>query len=96
MDGISEIKKLYSQDSRNLEYLQWLATYETNANNYKSAINFRELITQYDPWNAENFLQLGLLYKSEGKLEKSQEMLAIIMSFAGKNEIARIAQEKLT
>lgn len=94
-NGLTEIKKLYSKDNRNLDYLQWLASYETNANNFENAITFRESITKYDPWNAENYLQLGLLYKSEGKIDKSQEMLAIIMSFASENEIARVAQERL-
>lgn len=94
-NGLTEIKKLYSKDNRNLDYLRWLVAYETNANNFGNAITLRESITKYDPWNAENYLQLGLLYKSEGKIEKSQEMLAIIMSFASENEIAKVAQERL-
>jgi tetratricopeptide (TPR) repeat protein len=95
LEGYYEIKKLHELDKRNLDYLHWLAIYEAEKENYGNAIEFREQIIKYDPWNAENYLQLGLLFKSNGYPEKAQDMLFKINSFAGENEISKIAQESL-
>jgi tetratricopeptide (TPR) repeat protein len=95
LEGYYEIKKLYKTDKRNLDYLNWLAIYETEKENYGNAIELRKEIIKYDPWNAENYLQLGLLFKSNGNPEKAQEMLSKINSFASENEISKIAEKSL-
>jgi tetratricopeptide (TPR) repeat protein len=95
LEGYYEVKKLHELDKRNLDYLLWLAIYEAEKENYGNAIEFREQIIKYDPWNAENYLQLGLLFKSNGYPEKARDMLFKINSFAGENEISKIAQESL-
>jgi len=48
-----------------------------------------------DPWNAENYLALGKIYKNQGDLTKSNAMLAKILSFASINPIGSQAKEEL-
>jgi tetratricopeptide (TPR) repeat protein len=64
-------------------------------NNTAKAIEFREKIVLLDPWNAENYLALGKIYKKQGDLTKSNAMLAKILSFASINPIGSQAKEEL-
>lgn len=91
-NGIDATKKVFSNDSRNLDALQSLAlTYESSANISEAIVN-RELISNLDPWNAANYLALGKDYKSQGNSVKSKEMLDKILSFASENQIANQAK----
>jgi O-antigen ligase len=94
-ESYSQVMKLYKLDSKNLEVLNWLSEYESFNKNFSNAIKFRTQIAKYDPWNAENLLKLGELYKTTGDLEKSKEMLEKILSFAASNDIATSARESL-
>lgn len=97
-DGYSALLNLHSQDPRNLDVLNSLAGYHEFKNELDQAIMYREKIAKLNPWNAVNYLLLGQDYKKSGNLEKSQEMLEKILSFAtGANggPIAEQAQKEL-
>jgi tetratricopeptide (TPR) repeat protein len=81
-DGYSALLNLHSQDPRNLDVLNSLAGYHEFKNELGQAIMYREKIAKINPWNAVNYLFLGQDYKKIGNLEKSQEMLEKILSFA--------------
>jgi hypothetical protein len=81
-DGYSALLSLHSQDPRNLDVLNSLAAYHEFKNELDQAIMYREKIAKLNPWNAVNYLFLGQDYKKIGNLEKSQEMLERILSFA--------------
>ena len=81
-DGYSALRNLHSQDPRNLDVLNSLAGYHEFKNELDQAIMYREKIAKLNPWNAVNYLLLGQDYKKIGNLEKSQEMLEKILSFA--------------
>jgi len=53
---------------------------------------YREKISELDPWNAANYLDLGKNYKSQGDSIKSKAMLDKILSFASENQIATQAK----
>ena len=75
-----------------------LTTMNTKNNshaNYENAIKYRLKMSIIDEWNAANYINLGLDYKQIGQIEKSQEMLEKIMSFASDNSIAKKAQIEL-
>jgi hypothetical protein len=90
-----EVKKLLQEDPRNLDYLAVIAFLEVSDNNISEAIIARTKIAKYDPWNAQNYLELGKLYKLSGELSKVAEMKDKILSFADNTDIAKIAIETL-
>jgi hypothetical protein len=90
-----ELNKLVSEDPRNLNYLQALTIFETQENNLQRVIQIRTQISEYDPWGAQNYLELIKLYKLSGDLSKASEMKDKIMSFAANTEIAKNAIELL-
>jgi tetratricopeptide (TPR) repeat protein len=94
-EGLQEVYKLYSGNPRNLDTLNLLALTFEQLNNTTKAIEFREKIVPLDPWNAENYLALGRLYKAQGDLAKRNDMLAKILSFASTNPIGSQAKKEL-
>lgn len=92
---IKEVKALNSQDYRNLDFLKGLAyLYEYNKD-YKSAIESRIQISVFDPWNANNYLELIKLHKVDGDLGGAKTYLNILLEFAGGTNIAKSASELL-
>ena len=59
------------------------------------AIEYRIAITELDPWNAANYLELGRYYKSQGAKEQSELMLNKILSFAAMHPIAEEAKKEI-
>jgi hypothetical protein len=59
------------------------------------SINYRLKISQLDPWNASNYLELGKNYNSQGDEFNTALMLEKIISFAPKHPIAESAKELL-
>jgi tetratricopeptide (TPR) repeat protein len=94
-EGLAEVKKIYLKDPRNLDTLMLFALTFEQLNNLPKAIEYREKIVQFDPWNASNYLALGRDYKLQGNLVKSNAMLDKILSFASTNPIAKQANEEL-
>jgi tetratricopeptide (TPR) repeat protein len=59
------------------------------------AIKLRQELSTLDPWNARNFLSLGLLFESAGQTNDAQKSYLRIIRFAPNSELAKTAQEKL-
>ena len=89
------VLNLHAQDSRNLEVLRWLAIYSEETKNYSQALAYRNKITKLDPWNADNYLKIGIIHKNLGNTQASQRMLDLINSFASNDPISNIASEVL-
>jgi tetratricopeptide (TPR) repeat protein len=82
-------------DPRNPDYLQGLANFEESKQNIQNAISVRNKISNIDPWNADNYLKLLVLYKSSGDLVSANEMKNRILNFAPNTDIAKTALETL-
>ena len=95
-NSISKIQNLLITDSRNLNYLEWLALYQQNQGDFNSAILLRREIVKYDPWNAKNFFELGILYKQSGDSMNKSKMLEKIISIADGTEISSLAKIELS
>jgi O-antigen ligase len=93
--SIPKIRILLESEPRNLFYLQWLAWFEQEQNDYNSAILTRERIVELDPWNAQNFLDLGILYKQIGDIESMNQMLQRIVSIPSGVVLADKARTEL-
>lgn len=94
-EASSQINKLSESDPRNLEYLRWRAVYSVEMNNMVDAIQIRNQIALLDPWNAQNYFELGVLYKKTGNIQKMQEMKYKILSFASLNDLAEQVRREL-
>lgn len=93
--AVEQVQSLLKRDPRNLDFLGWLAWQSESDLKYTDSIQFRLDIAQYDPWNATNYLNLGLLYKEIGDIQNSIKMKEKIMSFAQFTSIGSMAREKL-
>jgi tetratricopeptide (TPR) repeat protein len=94
-DGLQEIYIILADNPRNQDALNLLALTFEQLGNIPKAIEFREKIVLLDPWNAENYLALGIDYKKQGNLVKSDALLSKILSFASTNQIADQAKKEL-
>jgi hypothetical protein len=94
-NSYQEVYKLHRSDLRNLEYMAWLAEYAKSQNDVSGAILYRKEIAKLDPWNVENLLYLGNLYKENGDFYQVNAIVATISSFASNNELGKIAIESL-
>lgn len=94
-DSVAKIRNLLADDPRNLFYIQWLAWFEQEQKDYNSAILSRKRIAELDPWNAQNFLNLGILYKQVGDRESMNQMLQKILSMPSGKSLADTARKEL-
>jgi O-antigen ligase len=90
-ESYRQITGLHEKDPRNLDVLRWLAEYNKSIANYENEILFRTDISLFDPWNANNYLMLGMAYKQTGDSVNSKKMLDKINSFAPNSDIAKKA-----
>jgi O-antigen ligase len=93
--GLEILRKSLESDPRNLDNLQILAAFSEQLNESNETIMYREAISNLDPWNADNYLKLGIAYKNLGNLNKMQEMLKKIESFASATNEAKLARINL-
>ena len=93
--GLQVVKKIYTDNPRNMDALNALILISEQLNQLPEAINYRDQMAKLDPWNAVNYLGLGKDYKAQGNLVKSKEMLDKILSFASANPIAEQAKTEL-
>jgi tetratricopeptide (TPR) repeat protein len=89
------IANLYSYDPKNPDYLLGLTYFEELKQNIPNAISLRNEISDIDPWNADNYLRLLVLYKNSGDLVNANAMKNKILSFAPNTDIAKTASETL-
>lgn len=93
--AVDELKQITNEDFRNLDTLGLLAAANEMSGNLAESIKYRNEIAKYDPWNAPNYLSLGLMYKKQGDQQKMNIMLSKILSFASNDPIAKEAKEQL-
>lgn len=94
-ESLSGAKKILEVDSRNLDVLNSLAQIYEQSGRIPEAIDIRTKISQLDPWNAKNYLQLGKNYKTQGDQVRVEEMLAKVLSFAATHSVGIQAKSEL-
>ena len=77
--GMDIIKSLSQEDPRQIDYLTALLRAEMTRNNLTEAVKLRESIAKLDPWNAQNYFELALLYKSLDKNQQVKKIKEIIL-----------------
>jgi tetratricopeptide (TPR) repeat protein len=81
-EGMKTLLEVYKADPRNLDNLGILSDFSVQMSKVNDAIKYREEIRILDPWDAKNLLKLGQLYKGAGNIQKMDEILQAILSFA--------------
>ena len=95
-EAIEIIESVYSADPRSLDALALLASTREQVKDVTKAIEYRNNIAGLDPWNAENYLQLGRLYKSIGDTGNMEVILSKILSFAPNSDQGKLAKAEFT
>jgi len=80
--GLVELQKVYNSDKRSDDALDLLATYNFQLGKVDVAIDYRKKIIPLNPWNAKNYLLLGLYYKYSNDFDNMKKMQEKILSFA--------------
>ena len=80
--SLEVLKKILEDDPRSLEALLFQAYLLELSMQYSEAILVRKQIAFIDPWNAKNYLEMGVNYKKMGDALNMSEMLLKIESFA--------------
>jgi O-antigen ligase len=93
--AMNELKQIVAHDYRNLDTLGLLAVAYEVSGNLVDSIYYRNKIAKYDPWNAPNYLELGLMYKRLGDEQNMKLMLSKILTFASSDPIAIEAKRQL-
>jgi len=94
-EAYNAIVTLHSKDPRNLDFLIWLSNYERVKKNLDQEINYRKQIISLDPWNADNYLELGRLYLQNKDYVSMGQMKQKILGFAADTDIGKRAQTEL-
>jgi tetratricopeptide (TPR) repeat protein len=89
---LEEVNKI---DKKNIVALDLLAVYYYETGKTNLAIEQRVRIISLDPWGANNYYLLGLLYLDSGDLEKAGKMREKVLSFAANTEIGNRAKTEL-
>jgi O-antigen ligase len=94
-EALKELEEVIAADPRNLDTLLILAVGNEQLRNFDKGIMYRKEIAKYDPWNAQNYLALGVVYKYIQDYDAMQAMLNKILSFASNDPIAITAKNEL-
>ena len=81
-DGIEVLNAAISKDPRNQDAINLLASYYFELKQPEKALKLRLRIIELDPYNAKNYYQLGVIYKTLGDFASMEKMQKMILSFA--------------
>lgn len=81
-DGIEVLNTAISKDPRNQDAINLLASYYFELKQPEKALKLRLRIIELDPYNAKNYYQLGIIYKTLGDFASMEKMQKMILSFA--------------
>ena len=93
--AIENAKKVVAIDPINPTYIGVLATMYEASGEYNNAIKQRINLTNFDPNNAKNYLQLLRLYKKIGDINNATLMQGKIISLVPNSEIAKLANSEI-
>jgi O-antigen ligase len=93
--AIQTLKKSLSATPNSLDTLSTISNIYESAKQPENALQYRLQLVKLNPWNAQNYLQLGKDYRDIGNFEKMDVMLNKIKSFAATTDIYSTAKTEL-
>jgi tetratricopeptide (TPR) repeat protein len=94
-NGVEILTLEMSRDPRNQDLLNALAFHYGLVKDNYQAINLRNRIANLDPYNAQNYLELGRLYKLVGDYQKMNVAKDRILGISNNIEEAKLARTEL-
>jgi tetratricopeptide (TPR) repeat protein len=91
-EGFKLLNEMIMKEPTNLDYLNSRAGFYEQLGKYQLAITDRKVIESMDPWNARNYLIMGLDYKYLGDLANMKRSLDKIVKF---NKVDDVFKEAL-
>jgi len=89
------VESLLITNPNSFDYLNGCAELYTRESNWQKVISCRIRLSKIDPWNAENYLKLGLAYEMLGDNKSASINYEIIISFASDKPEGLKARELL-
>ena len=93
--AVEILKSVLSSNPNSLDALNLISNLYDSSKKYEDANYYRRIIAEKNPWNAKNYLQLGINYRETGDIENMQKMLAKIESFASDTDVYSKAKLEL-
>jgi tetratricopeptide (TPR) repeat protein len=93
--AISLLTRTIEENPRNQDAYSLLAFIYEQTGEFKLAIGVRNSITKLDPWDANNYLDLGLLHRSLGENDEANTYFNRILDFADKTPVGDEARKFL-
>jgi O-antigen ligase len=91
----NQVKLLLKEYPGNLIYLTWLGNKEFTKGNYFAALDYALQIEKYDPWNANNLVAVGELYKLLKMQNEMENYRVKINKIAPNTETSKYANQVL-
>jgi tetratricopeptide (TPR) repeat protein len=91
----NQVKLLLQEYPGNLIYLTWLGNKEFTKGNYFAALDYALQIEKYDPWNANNLVAVGELYKLLKMQNEMENYRVKINKIAPNTETSKYANQVL-
>ena len=93
--ALAELKIILDSNPLDLQSLEIASLINERIGNNYEAIKYRTQISELDPWNAQNYLRLGIIHRNIRDYESMNLMLDKIQSFAAGTEISETANKEL-
>jgi O-antigen ligase len=94
--GVVQLKKIISDDSRDFDSRVLLASYYEGTKNFDLALPIREYIVTIDPYNVSNLLALVRDFKATGNTAAAREIVDKIAAIAPESEELKSAKSELS
>jgi tetratricopeptide (TPR) repeat protein len=95
INAIPMLIRTIEENPRNQDAYSLLAFSYEQTGEFALAISSRNSIAELDPWDAKNYLDLGLLHRSLGENEKADIYFKRILDFADKTPVGDEARKFL-
>jgi O-antigen ligase len=93
--AIQAMEQILKLDQNNPVYLNVLASMYEETNEYEKSIILRSKLSEYDPYNVKNYLQLARLYKFIGNDSKAFEIKKKINQLDPSSEFAKLVNTEI-
>jgi O-antigen ligase len=94
-DALKVLNQIVEDEPRHKNAWLVLSDYYTSLAQYDSAIKSREKIIALSPYDANNYLELGILYKNKGDFYNMDIIRNRILTFAQLTEVGKKASQDL-
>ena len=94
-EGMQKLESINKSDPKNLDCLLQLAYFNEQMQKLSEANIYRKNISELDPFNTRNYLQMGRNYKALGDLQNMKFMLNKINEFDKVSEMSKNANSEL-